>query len=68
MIPSIKRGMNVLTNNDMITVPQAVGLMIMTILEIGLLILPREVAIYAGSDGWITVIVGGLWLLPAAWS
>lgn len=66
MIPSIKRGMNVLTNNDMITVPQAVGLMIMTILEIGLLILPREVAIYAGSDGWILVIVGGLLALAGS--
>lgn len=49
-----------LTNNDLITVPQAVVLMIMTILEIGLLILPREVALYADSDGWILVIVGGL--------
>lgn len=55
-----------LTNNDMITVPQAVGLMIMTILEIGLLILPREVAIYAGSDGWILVIVGGLLALAGS--
>jgi len=51
--------MNVLTNNDLITVPQAVVLIILTILEIGLLILPREVALYANSDGWILVIIGG---------
>lgn len=55
-----------LTNNDLITVPQAVVLMIMTILEIGLLILPREVAVYAGSDGWILVIIGGLLALAGS--
>ncbi len=49
-----------LTNNDLITVPQAVVLMITTILEIGLLSLPRDVAIYANSDGWIVVIIGGV--------
>lgn len=49
-----------LTNNDLITVPQAVALMITTILEVGLLSLPREVALYADSDGWILVIIGGV--------
>lgn len=48
-----------LTNNDLITVPQTVALIITTILEIGLLSLPRDVAIYANSDGWIVVIIGG---------
>jgi len=51
----------VLTNNDLITVPQAVALIIMTVLEVGLLSLPREVATYAESDGWILVIIA--WLL-----
>ncbi|HHV18672.1 MAG TPA: endospore germination permease [Thermoanaerobacterales bacterium] len=49
-----------LTNNDLITVPQTVVLIITTILEIGLLSLPRDVAIYANSDGWIVVIIGGV--------
>lgn len=49
-----------LTNNDLITVPQTVALMITTILEIGLLSLPRQVAAYANSDGWIIVIIGGI--------
>jgi len=49
-----------LTNNDLITVPQAVVLIITTILEVGLLSLPREVALYADSDGWILVIIGGV--------
>lgn len=49
-----------LTNNDKITVPQTVALMITTILEIGLLSLPRDVAIYGNSDGWILVITGGI--------
>lgn len=49
-----------LTNNDRITVPQTVALMITTILEIGLLSLPREVAVFAGPDGWILVIIGGI--------
>ena len=54
-----KAGMKMLTNNDLITVPQTVALMITTILEIGLLSLPGKWA-YANSDGWIIVIIGGI--------
>ena len=51
--------MKMLTNNDKITVPQSVALMITVILETGLLSLPREAAVYANSDGWIVVFLGG---------
>lgn len=49
-----------LTNNDKITVPQTVALVIITILGTGVLSLPRNVAEAAGSDGWILVILGGI--------
>jgi spore germination protein len=52
--------MKVLTNNDRITVPQTVALLITTILGTGILSLPRNVANAAGSDGWLLVLLGGV--------
>jgi spore germination protein len=52
--------MKVLTNNDRITVPQTVALLITTILGTGILSLPRNVANAAGSDGWLLVLSGGV--------
>ncbi|HHX24016.1 MAG TPA: endospore germination permease [Thermoanaerobacterales bacterium] len=48
-----------LTNNDKITVPQTVAIMITSIIQIGLS-LPREAAVYGESDGWLLVIIGGI--------
>lgn len=52
--------MRVLTNNDKITVPQTVALIVTTILGTGILSLPHEVAKAVGSDGWILVLLGGI--------
>jgi len=49
-----------LTNNDKITVPQTVALIITTMLSTGILSLPRDVANAAGSDGWLLVLFGGI--------
>lgn len=49
-----------LTNNDKITIPQTVALLITTILATGILALPRNVANAAGSDGWLLVLFAGV--------
>lgn len=48
-----------LTNNDKITVPQTVALIITTIVGTEILSLPASVAQDAGPDGWILVLLGG---------
>jgi spore germination protein len=55
--------MKMLTNNDKITIPQAISLLITTIIGTGVLSLPGHVSRAADSDGWILVILGSLMVL-----
>lgn len=57
-----------LTNNDKITVPQAITLIITTIVGTGILSLPGDVARIADSDGWIIVLLGSLIILACSFA
>jgi spore germination protein len=52
-----------LTNNDKITVPQAITFLITTIIGTGILSLPGYAAKIANSDGWIVVVFGSIMIL-----
>ncbi len=55
-----------LTNNDKITVSQAIIFLITTIIGTGILSLPGQVARIADSDGWIVVILGSIIILAGS--
>lgn len=47
-------------NNDRVSIPQMVNILVLTIIGIGILTLPRELAEVVGTDGWLVLIVGGV--------
>lgn len=49
-----------ITDNDKITTIQTIALVTTTTIGIGILSLPRDVALIANSDGWLLVIIGGI--------
>lgn len=50
--------------NNKVSPNQIRGLMVSTIVGIGILSLPNNVAVLVGNDGWITIILGGLLIIP----
>lgn len=47
-------------NNDRISIPQMTNILILTLIGIGILTLPRELAEVVKTDGWIVLIAGAL--------
>ncbi|AOY75179.1 GerAB/ArcD/ProY family transporter [Clostridium formicaceticum] len=47
-------------NNDKISTPHMINIMILNMVGVGILTLPRDLTEGAGTDGWIILIIGGL--------
>lgn len=49
-----------LPNNDRISIPQMINILILALIGIGILTLPRELVETAKTDGWIVLIAGSI--------
>ena len=47
-------------NNDRISIGQMVIILVLTLIGVGILTLPRELAEIVGTDGWLALLAGGI--------